>query len=91
MRSVTAKTFLGLREMGRTAIIGTTPHLVNNGLCVAVRVVPECGEKLKVEAYGGGVRWHCPRCDCRAGWSGLPTITHTNGPVPGDGRCHRPG
>jgi hypothetical protein len=90
MRTITAKTYRGLRNKGRTCIMGTTPHLVNQDITVPVRVVPECGQRLRVEAYGGGVRWYCPRCD-RGYFGRIPSITYTNSPPPADGICHRPG
>ncbi len=93
MKTITADTFRGLQEKRKAVLCGSVPYLINptDGKLVPVRVVPECGETVKVQAYGVGLRWYCPRCDCRSNWYGHPTISFTNGPPPQDRICHRPG
>lgn len=63
-------------------MVGTILHIEHKGEMVPVQVNPECGETLRVQPYGGGIRWQCPRCD--KGW-------WTNGTPPKDLTCHRPG
>lgn len=88
MRTITRNTYVGLENKGRTCIVGTVPHLINNGQFTPVRVNPECGQQIKVEAYGGGTRWYCPVCDTYH--NGHRTvISYTNGNPPKDLTCHR--
>ena len=42
--------------------------------------------KVKTERYGGGERWHCPRCDVRQG-AKLSIISWTNSTPPKNGHC----
>jgi len=39
---------------------------------------------IKVENYGGGIRWHCTNCDTNASVPGstIKHISWTNGPAP---------
>jgi len=89
MKTVTAKTFQGLQAKGHATMLGNTPVLLNNGETTPVKVNPECGHTIKVEAYGGGTRYYCPNCD-RGYFGRLPSITYTNAPPPKDLTCHRP-
>ena len=45
-----------------------------------------CSAPLVVQAYGGGTRYHCPKCDVRD-WNGLPVAYWTNGPIPASREC----
>lgn len=81
MKTVTSAFYNRLKSEN-TFIVGTTPHVVLNGVSAPVRVTPECGGLLLVKPYGGGTRWQCPVCD--GGW-------WVNGPPPQDMTCRRPG
>jgi len=39
---------------------------------------------IRIENYGGGVRWHCTNCDRKSSSPGshLPVIQYTNSPPP---------
>jgi hypothetical protein len=53
------------------------------------RPAEECREPLRVEPYGGGVRWGCPRCDHTVIFGGhIPAIQMWNCSPPQDRRCH---
>lgn len=49
---------------------------------------PICGQKLVVENYGGGLRYHCPVCDVRQGEK-LPMISWTNAKPPQPAVCRQ--
>ena len=54
--------------------------------------VPEkriCGESLKVQPVGGGVRFACPKCDTFT-MNGLLHISWTNGTPPDSCLCQKP-
>jgi hypothetical protein len=54
----------------------------------AKRSLVVCGHPLKVERYGGGLRYHCPCCDIRRG-DFLPMIQWTNATPPKGETCQR--
>lgn len=45
-----------------------------------------CSEPLVVQQYGGGTRYHCPKCDVRV-FGSMPTAYWTNGPIPASRKC----
>lgn len=49
-----------------------------------------CGHELLVQAYGGGTRYHCPKCDVREPAHGILCAYWTNGPVPEGRKCANP-
>lgn len=50
----------------------------------------KCNADLVVQSHGGGVRYHCPKCDVRP-FFGLPVAYWTNGPVPAGRKCEKNG
>lgn len=46
----------------------------------------KCSSDLVVQSYGGGTRYHCPKCDVRM-FGGMLTAYWTNGPVPASRKC----
>lgn len=51
----------------------------------------KCGAQLRVENYGGGVRYHCPYCDVRRNEYRIPMAQWTNAAPPEDRRCNKKG
>lgn len=47
----------------------------------------QCEATVKVENYGGGVRYHCPSCDVRRNEYQMPMASWTNASPPQDRRC----
>jgi hypothetical protein len=45
-----------------------------------------CSAPLVVQQYGGGTRYHCPKCDVRL-FGSMLTAYWTNGPIPSNRKC----
>lgn len=48
-----------------------------------------CGTQVKVQRYGGGTRYYCPRCDLRRDYYGMTWISWANASPPADYRCQK--
>jgi hypothetical protein len=46
----------------------------------------KCHADLVIQSYGGGTRYHCPKCDVRV-FGSMPTAYWTNGPIPASRKC----